>query len=365
MPTDAPRTPRLPDPPFPYLRFAKAHFNVDGPLHLSHSGTQRPPAPGVPPLPTPWPGEPLKAALGARYGLGPEHVHLTSGSSSANFLVYLTLARGGRVVAERPAYEALHCLAPIVGAELTFVERPPEQAWRLDPGSLERALEGGADLIAVTDLHNPSGGMLSDDEYSLLIDAAESVDAYVLVDEVYLDYVDAPRPSAATRHPRIVATNSLTKAHGLGDLRAGWILAQPELIERMDCIDDLVNPGLPPIAMEAARRYLEEAEPHLEATRALARARTAQVDAWVQTTQGAHWQPPAGGLTGFVFLEGPEGPLDGDRVVQRLLDEHNVQAVPGSYFQLPGGVRISYGLEEDVLARGLDALAQVMRSEGG
>ena len=45
--------------------------------------------------------------------------------------------------------------------------------------------------------------------------------------------------SAAHLGPQFVVTNSLTKVYGLSGLRCGWILAEPELAERMWRLNDL------------------------------------------------------------------------------------------------------------------------------
>src|SRR6185312_8858023 len=63
--------------------------------------------------------------------------------------------------------------------------------------------------------------------------------ARVLVDEVYLDSALPPDRTAARLGPEFVCTNSLTKVYGLSGLRCGWILAEPELAERMWRLNDL------------------------------------------------------------------------------------------------------------------------------
>ncbi|MDJ0522553.1 MAG: pyridoxal phosphate-dependent aminotransferase [Planctomycetota bacterium] len=374
MPTDetpAGKTPADPHPasravfggaPLPYMRWAKRWLMPD-PLSLGLSG--------LPPLPAdqreelglsapsgigdPW--NALKSALAERYGLGPENVLPAAGTSHANFLVYLTLARQGHVVVETPAYEPLPCLAAQLGASVATARRDPERGWRFDPDSLERALRPETALIALTDLHNPTGARLHAEDLELIVEAAERTRAYVLIDEVYADFDPLDRPTSALRSRRIVTTNSLTKAHGLPDLRAGYILGAPSVIRSLDEMNDLVHPSLPPTAMADAARYVPRARALLERTRALAAERTALVDEWVSATDGVRWTPPDGGITGLLCFEEH---VDGDEVAARLGDAHGVRAVPGSFFQVPSAVRVSFLLREDDLRRALDAIASVL-----
>ena len=368
MDTDASAPPERPPAPFPYMRFAKQELHPANDLNLGLSGAPRPQNPSLPEIPggdAPLPWDAFRAAIATRYAVEQSQVHLTSGSSGANFLVYHTFARGGRVVAETPAYEALHRLAPAVGATLRTFSRSPAAGYRFDADALTRASEDGVDLIVATDLHNPSGTRLADEDYALLIDTAEQHDARILIDEVYLEFDETPRPSAARRHPRIIATNSLTKVHGLGDLRAGWALGTPGNIVQLDEQDDLINPDHVWSALQAAADYLPHADVQLAATKAEARACRDIVDAWVAQTPHVHWVPPHGGLTGFLLLEQDGRRLDGDRVAARLMDEHGVRIVPGSFFQVPHALRISFLRKRDALRTALEHLATVLASEIG
>jgi len=353
--------------PFPYMRWAKRHLQAAwGPSNLGMSGVPPPDAGaqeawGQPPaFEVGAPRRALKQALAARYGIEPDGIHTTAGTSHANFIVYLALARGGRVAAEAPAYEALHRLTPAVGASLDLVQRDPRRDWRIDPASLAAAIHPDTDLLVVSDLHNPSGKRLHPDDLDLLIGAAERHDALLLVDEVYADFDPDRRPTAARRHPRVLATNSLTKVHGLGALRCGWILASPDVIRRIEAWDDLVHPEQPPAMLAAAAAYLPHAEERAAGIRAQAAQRSDQVDAWVANTPGVSWTRPDGGVTAFLRLGDVQAPGDGDRVSARLFEKHAVRIVPGSFFQSPDWLRLSYLLAEEDLAAALAALADVL-----
>jgi hypothetical protein len=258
------------------------------------------------------------------------------------------------VAVETPAYEALPRLAAAVCADLATFSRNLDDHARIDAGSLASAVTPQTDLIVVTDLHNPTGARLAEADLDLLLAVAEGAGAHLLVDEVYLDFDPQERPTAARRHPRILTTNSLTKVHGLPDLRAGWILGAPDVIDRIDAWDDLVHPSLPPAPMREAAAYVPRARERLAAIRARAAQRAEQVDAWVDATPGVTWMRPDGGITGFLRFER----ADGDAVAAHAWTHEQVRVVPGSFFQVPRGVRISYLLDEGDLAAALAGLGR-------
>lgn len=353
--------------PFPYMRWAKAHLPASDPRSLGLSGLPRPPSGALDGIFEPFleggvdPRPVLREALAERYAMpGPDAVHLALGTAHANFVAYLAFARGGRVAVETPAYEALPCLGAAVGADVRSFRRCAENRWRIDPDALAVAVEGGVDLIVVTDLHNPSGTRLDPADLDLLVETAERHDAVVLVDEVYLDLDPLDRPSAATFHPRVVATNSITKSHGMWDLRAGWLLGHPERILEVARWDDLVCPSSPLLPAAQALAFLPQARPRLLENRARAAELTDRVDAWVRTRDDVWWTKPDAAFTGFLRLGTPERPLDGDAVAADTLTASGVTVVPGSFFQAPTWLRISYMLADDDLDAALASLGDAL-----
>ncbi len=351
--------------PFPYMRWAKRHLSAFSPMNLGMSGRAALTSADLPfPAGVPyWApegeyGDPgLRAAIAARYGVAPERVFASAGTSLANFLVFLSEARGGHVAVETPAYEALVALPSSVCATVSTFRRVEERQWRIDPDSLRAAAKPGTRLLVVSDLHNPSGKHLHPDDLALLVSTAERLDAAVLVDEVYLDLAIPAGTTSALSSDRILATNSLTKAHGLGGLRVGWILASPERIARIAAWNDLVCPAHPVPSVEVAKAYFPVADRFLGPARAAFAERLSRTDAWVRSRGDVTWVRPDGGLTGFLRL--PSG-MDGDRLAEVADREHGVRVVPGSFFQSPGHVRLSFGLPVSDLDRALAALGRAI-----
>jgi aspartate/methionine/tyrosine aminotransferase len=343
------------------MRWAKRHLTGFTPRNLGMSGIA-----SLTPADLPWPqdvpywtpegefGDPgLREAIAAHQGVPAERVFASAGTSLANFLVYLAEARGGHVAVETPGYEALWKLPEAVGASVATFSRVEDRDWRLDPEALQAAAKAGTRLIVVTDLHNPSGKRLHPDDLALLLDTAEKRDAAVLVDEIYLDLALEPARTAALSGDRVIVTNSLTKAHGLGGLRIGWVLAAPERIRRIAEWNDLVFPAHAAPSVAVAKAYLPKAVPFLARSRAMLRERLEQADAWVRARGDVSWRKPDGGLSGFLRL--PQG-IDSQAFSERAFRDHGVRVIPGAFFHAPGHVRLSYGLPAADLEKALAAL---------
>ncbi|MCA1636460.1 MAG: pyridoxal phosphate-dependent aminotransferase, partial [Acidobacteria bacterium] len=178
---------------------------------------------------------PLQKALAAKSGVGEECVVAAQGTSFANHLAMAALIEpGDEVLIEHPTYELIVTTARYLGARVERFERRGEEGFALDPFEVERRLTPRTRLIVLTNLHNPSSADTPVEVLRRVGEIARGGGARVLVDEVYLDamFERAP-PSAFHLGEEFITTNSLTKVYGLSGLRCGWVLAAPELAQRM------------------------------------------------------------------------------------------------------------------------------------
>lgn len=300
---------------------------------------------------------PLREAIAAKEGVTPDQVVAADGTSMANMLAMAALiAPGDEVLVEQPTYEPLLGVARFLGARLTRFQRRPEAGFALEPEAVRRAVTPSTRLILLTNLHNPSSAFAADH----VLREIGALGPIVLVDEVYRDSAsDPPPPSAVHLGPNFVVTNSLTKVYGLSGLRCGWILASPELAERMWRLNELfgvaqahADERLSCIALANLGRIAEGTHELLARNRALG-------NAFFASRSDVECAPLAGGITAF-----PRLVSGGPEALDALLREHyDTSIVPGRWFESPDHFRIGLGaatpmIEEGLtrLGRGLDAL---------
>ena len=293
---------------------------------------------------------PLREAIAGKCGVAPDRVVMADGASMANLLAMAALvAPGDEILVEHPAYEPMVAAARFLGAEIRhFSRRSPE--FRLDPDAVARAVTARTRLILLTNLHNPSGN-LADPETLRRIGG---IGPLVLIDEVYLDA--AGQPSAALLGDNFVATSSLTKVYGLSGLRCGWILAAPELAERMWRLNELfgvaqghADERLSCIALERLDAIAAETPALLARNRALANdffAGRAELEA----------APMAHNVTAFPRLIGGEV----DSLHALLRERFDTAIVPGRFFGLADHFRIGIGGPTETVEAGLDRLGAAL-----
>lgn len=306
----------------------------------------------------------VRELLAKRAGVDESRVALVPGGTTlANFLVLSALvAEGDTVLCEWPAYEPLWRAAEAVGARIEWVQRDPFSPDTIDLAAVEQGFSRGARLLVISDLHNPSGVLMPAEVKRRLAQLAERHDAHVLVDEVYLSGVfDRPVESATSMGDRMITTSSLTKTYGLGALRAGWAIATPAIVRRMQQTLTLLNgPGVF-LADEATAQALEKLDGLESFSRQRRETNWPLVQAFAKE-QGLRLAASAGGFIAWARL--PEG-IDVDRFVERLSERHQTLVVPGTFFGAPDHIRIGFGSATELVQEGLRRLGLALQEERG
>ncbi|MBI3449667.1 MAG: pyridoxal phosphate-dependent aminotransferase [Acidobacteria bacterium] len=345
-----------------YMSWAKAKPRVS--IDLARSGIEACPASllrlkpkdFVTQLPAGYGWPPLLAALGSRYGVAADRVFTVAGGTSlANFLACATALdgarRGDEVIVERPTYEPLLRIPESLGCRIVRLPRRFEDAWAIDLDRFASLVSARTRLAIVTNLHNPSGMRIDPATLREMARILKRVGAHLLVDEVYLECLfDRRVESSVHAGPNVVTTNSLTKAYGLDGLRAGWILGPRDFIRRAGKIHDLlgVNGVAPGEVMHLAA--LRRLAPISRRAHAMLDPNLAAVRRFLVSERRLEAHVPPGGNVLFARL--PKG-LDAERFADRLRERYSTLVVPGSFFESPRFIRVSFGVTPARLARGL------------
>ncbi|MEM6992334.1 MAG: aminotransferase class I/II-fold pyridoxal phosphate-dependent enzyme [Myxococcota bacterium] len=309
--------------------------------------------------------------VAARYGVPTDRVTPTLGASLAITHVLLALIRpGDQVIVERPTYEALHRVPEVLGANVSRLDRKYEDGWAVVPERLARLLTSRTRAVILSNLHNPTGVGIDRATLAEITELAARVGAVVLVDEVYLDYCFPDGSSTAptniapacTVADNCVSWSSSTKCFGFSALRAGWIVAgQPETARAIRAATDFLHVHPPMATVELGQRVLAQAERLTRYASAVSAAGQAVVQDWLAKETRVGWVPPTAGITGCVRL--PHLMQDVP-FAEHLRERYETQVVPGSFFEAPGTVRLSFGVDPATLRDGLAAFSAALDDLG-
>lgn len=305
---------------------------------------------------------PLQERLARKCGVAPDCIVAAAGTAMANHLAMAALIQpGDDVLIEQPTYGPILEVASYLRANILRFERRAEHDYQINPDDLARRITSKTRLICLTNLHNPSGALLSDATLTRIGEIAQKSGAQVFVDEVYLDMVyDQPVRSSFHLGSTFVVTTSLTKAYGLSGLRCGWIIAQPELAKRMWRLNDLfaaspVHAGelLSVIALDQLSKIDTRA-------RAILHANREALDAFFSGRSDLDGFRSRWGTVTFPRLN--HGSVD--EFCEFLRARYETSVVPGRFFEMPDHFRIGIGGDPAMTREGLRRLAAALDEWG-
>ncbi len=302
--------------------------------------------------------KPLMHEIAKRYRVDTSSIVTAAGTTFANHLAMAALIEpGDEILFEQPAYEPMLAAALYLGAKVTRLSRSFENDFQVDTDEIESLLNERTRLIVLTNLHNPSGVLTTDDKLQDIGELARRVNARVLVDEVYIETLFEREPRTSFHlGPEFVVTSSLTKTFGLSGLRCGWILAEPELARRMWLLNDLfaatpVHAGerLSVIAFQQIKEIAVHSKTLLDRNRII-------LNDFFDGREDLKVVRPEFGTVMF------PGVVNGtsDSLCKLLREKYETSVVPGAFFEMPEHFRVGIAGPTEVLVEGLERLGRAL-----
>ncbi|MFV2043841.1 MAG: aminotransferase class I/II-fold pyridoxal phosphate-dependent enzyme [Anaerolineales bacterium] len=309
----------------------------------------------------------LRDQIAALYqGATRDNVVVTSGAAQANFTSILTLMDpGDELVVMLPNYMQIYGLAKNYRLSAKTFSLKEELSWGVDIDELNNAVGNKTVLIAVCNPNNPTGHIMAGEEREAVINAADRVGAWLLVDEVYAGaehHTDTETASFWGDYDKVLAIGSLSKAYALPGLRVGWVVAPTETASAIWARQDYITISATILANKLAAYALSPGvrERLLVRSRAYLRDGYGNFERWCHEHEGLlSLIPPDAAAIAFVRYHRD---ANSSEIVKRLISEKDTYVVPGDHFGLDQHLRISYGLDEDYVNEGLSRVIEVVRS---
>ncbi len=268
-------------------------------------------------------------------------------------------------------------LAPYFGEYVYYVANHNGQAviapttadFRLDWDAIAAAITPRTRGLIINSPNNPSGVVYTAGEIRELAELLRrkqselNTEIYIISDEPYrrLIYDGLTYPQIFPHYDRTIVVNSHAKDLGLPGERIGYIAVHPAYPGKGELVDGLIfctrTLGFvnAPALMQHLIRALQDASVDVaeyQRKRDFLYAGLTELGYAVVKPQGAF----------YLF---PQSPLADDAAFVDALQEWQVLAVPGRGFGVPGHFRLSYCVEDWVLAGALEGLAGAAGRYGG
>ena len=317
--------------------------------------TKYPPVLGIPPL-----REAIAAKFKRENGLDYKASDTIVGTGGKQILYnafLTTLNKGDEVIIPAPYWVSYPDMVLINGGEPVFVPTTLENAFKLRPEDLDRAITPRTKWVILNSPSNPSGAAYTRAELKGLTDVLmRHPHVYVLTDDMYehLVYGDFVFTTPAQVEPglyhRTLTMNGVSKSYAMTGWRIGYAAGPAPLIKAMDMVQGQQTSGACTIAQWAAVEALTGPQDFIPKCRKAFEERRDLVVSMLGQAQHLKCPKPEGAFYVYpscaeaIGRKAPSGKriANDEDFVSELLESEGVAAVHGSAFGQGPNFRVSY-----------------------
>lgn len=332
-------------------------------------------------------GEPLRAAVAAwlerRYGLpgmDPATMILpVNGSREALFAIAHSTIDASRpdplVLCPNPFYQIYEGAAYLAGATPYFVNSDPARNFACDYSAVPDDIWARVQLLYVCSPGNPTGAVLTLDDWRELFDLSDRHGFVIAADECYSEiYVGSAPPlgaleaahqlgrSAGPRpYANLVVFSSLSKRSNVPGMRSGFVAGDPQVMKKFLLYRTYCGGAMSPVVQAASIAAWGD-ETHVHDNRTLYKEKFTLITPLLREVMDV--ELPDAGF--YLWADVRRTGLSDTDFARRLYAEYNVTVLPGSYLARdahgtnPGRNRIRMALVAGV-DEGLEAANRIVQ----
>lgn len=189
----------------------------------------------------------------------PENIVVTAGSTEGLKICGQVYGiQRGEILTADPVYKALISYAEQFGCYINRV--PLNSKMEHDLEEMEKRLSQNTQLVFMCNPSNPSGTIVNAELYKSFCDRV-SKRTLVFSDEAYYDYITTPKYPSMTQLVRegknVIVSKTFSKVYGLAGIRIGYLIARPDIVERL-IQKRMAGPNM--LAIHAAKAALKDEE---------------------------------------------------------------------------------------------------------
>jgi aspartate aminotransferase len=293
----------------------------------------------------------------------PAECMVTVGGKHAIFnLMQAVIGGGDEVIIPVPYWVTYKDVVNYAGGTCVFVPTDEDNGFTFTAEMIAPYITSRSKLLIINSPNNPSGAVLSREEFEKIYWLASKRGVRLMTDECYCRFLYDDAPFSIASMPgakeHVVVAGSLSKTYSMTGWRIGFALAPKPLIDAMMKLQSHTTSNPTSVSQKAAIEALRGPQDSIDVMLAEYRRRRDYVVGRLRAIPGVKIAEPKGAF--YVYPNFSVGFRDGIisalQFSEKLLAEAHVAVVPGEAFGTSEHVRISYATSMKELARGLDRI---------
>ena len=295
-----------------------------------------------------------------------DNVIVTVGGSEAIDLAMRALVNpGDEVILMEPCYVAYTPSVELCGAKPVHIKLEHKDEFKLTPEKLEAAITPKSKVMLLNYPSNPTGGVMTKEDYEKLVPIIKKHELIVISDEIYAELTyDGEFCSLANFEEikdQVIVINGFSKAFAMTGWRLGYTLANKEFTAAMNKIHQYIIMSAPTAAQYGAIEALHNGDIHVAEMKEAYESRRNFITKGFNRI-GLPTHLPHGAF--YIFPDIRSTGLTSDEFCEKLLAEEKVACVPGTAFGDAGEgfVRVSYAYSIEHIKEAIERIDHFMRN---
>ena len=295
-----------------------------------------------------------------------DNVIVTVGGSEAIDIAMRALVNpGDEVILMEPCYVAYTPSVELCGAKPVHIKLEHKDEFKLTPEKLEAAITPKSKVMLLNYPSNPTGGVMTKEDYEKLVPIIKKHEFIVISDEIYAELTyDGEFCSLANFEEikdQVIVINGFSKAFAMTGWRLGYTLANKEFTAAMNKIHQYIIMSAPTAAQYGAIEALHNGDIHVAEMKEAYESRRNFITKGFNRI-GLPTHLPHGAF--YIFPDIRSTGLTSDEFCEKLLAEEKVACVPGTAFGDAGEgfVRVSYAYSIEHIKEAIERIDHFMRN---
>ncbi|MCH4283962.1 MULTISPECIES: aminotransferase class I/II-fold pyridoxal phosphate-dependent enzyme [Erysipelotrichaceae] len=295
-----------------------------------------------------------------------DNVIVTVGGSEAIDIAMRALVNpGDEVILMEPCYVAYTPSVELCGAKPVHIKLEHKDEFKLTPEKLEAAITPKSKVMLLNYPSNPTGGVMTKEDYEKLVPIIKKHELIVISDEIYAELTyDGEFCSLANFEEikdQVIVINGFSKAFAMTGWRLGYTLANKEFTAAMNKIHQYIIMSAPTAAQYGAIEALHNGDIHVAEMKEAYESRRNFITKGFNRI-GLPTHLPHGAF--YIFPDIRSTGLTSDEFCEKLLAEEKVACVPGTAFGDAGEgfVRVSYAYSIEHIKEAIERIDHFMRN---
>jgi len=303
----------------------------------------------------------LDSSFQVQYNASNEVIVTIGGSEAIDLALRALITPGDEILIPEPCYISYSPITTLSGGVSVGVETFAKDQFKLTAESLKKAITPRSKILILCYPSNPTGGIMTYEDWLPIAKIVEENDLIVISDEIYAELTYGSKHVSFATLPgmkdRTILVSGFAKAFAMTGWRLGYACGHPDIIAAMLKIHQYTVMCAPTMAqyaaLEALTNGLEEKDRMIESYN---QRRRVVVQGFREI--GLECHEPQGAFYAFPSIKSTG--LTSEQFAERLLDEANVAAVPGDVFGLggEGHLRCSYATSVANLTEAIERIGQ-------